>query len=117
MRKTDVKRLKVIFDENMTGKITYTEYQQAIEAFELAGERHFVGPKPGGKGYVKYETLVLERMCDVLQSANVESDELFASCDIDNSGSISSEELKQAILNIKKTMQLKEAEAIKKYFE
>ena len=56
-------------------------------------------------------------MIDVLGSAQIDSDELFNSCDLDNSGTISTEELKQCMLGIKKTMQLKELEAIKKYFD
>lgn len=55
LHRNDVRRLLVIFDEGMTGKIAYTEYQQALEAFDLSGETHTVGPKAGGKGYVKYE--------------------------------------------------------------
>ena len=56
-------------------------------------------------------------MIDVLGSAQMSSDELFNACDLDNSGTISTEELKQCMLGIKKTMQLKELEAIKKYFD
>ena len=56
-------------------------------------------------------------MIDVLGASQIDSDELFNSCDLDKSGTISTEELKQCMLNIKKTMQLKELEAIKKYFD
>ncbi len=56
-------------------------------------------------------------MCDTLAGAQVEGSELFDSCDVDNSGSISTEELTAALKRFGKTMQLKELEALKKYFE
>ena len=94
MRKTDIRRLRIIFDENMTGKITYTEYQHALEAFELSAETHFIGQKAGGKGYERFETTVLKRFTETLIGANISADELFNSCDEDQSGTISVEELK-----------------------
>ena len=55
-------------------------------------------------------------MCDTLKTQQVDSAELFNSCDVDNSGSISTEELTNFLKGLGKTMQLKEQEAIKKYF-
>ena len=75
-------------------------------------ENHFVGPKAGGKGYVKYEAVVMEKFLEILQSTGIDSDELFDSCDVDNSGSISTEELKNFMLGIKKTMLLKELQML-----
>ena len=61
--------------------ITYHEYQNALEAYDLCGEPHFVGPGPGGKGYVKFETVAIEKLVDLLSSKNLSPVELFSACD------------------------------------
>ena len=53
--RSQVERLAYVFNEDMDGYITYTEYQHALEAFNCQGEQHFVGQGPGGQGYVPFE--------------------------------------------------------------
>ena len=68
----------------MDGDITYTEYQHALEAYDVSGEpNHFVGQGPGGKGYVKFETVACEKIVDLLKSRNMSPGELFQLCDQD----------------------------------
>lgn len=39
---TQMQRLFLLLDENFTGLVSLEEYQEALEAYELAGERHFL---------------------------------------------------------------------------
>ena len=97
LTKQQIKRLEYVLNEDMDGSITYVEYQQALEAYNLCGEKHFVGNGPGGRGYVKFETLVMDRFVKLMKSKNISATELFNSCDEDGSGSLSLDELKRKV--------------------
>ena len=59
-----------------------------------------MGQKVGGKGYVEHETIVMERLVDMLNSRNMTPSELFTYIDQDNSGQISLKELKNKVFSL-----------------
>ena len=115
---TQKERLVYILNEDCTDEwITYAEYQHALEAYDLSGEKHFVGPGPGGRGYVKFETLALEKLVDLLKSRNnMTPAELFSACDVDKSGQITLQELKDMIRQLKESLMEKDLIGIEKFF-
>ena len=82
-----IKRLEYIFHEDADdGDITYEEYQHALEAYDVCGEKHLVGQGIGGRGYVKHEAVAMERLVDLLNSRGMDASELFNALDTDRSG-------------------------------
>lgn len=55
LTEAEVRRLLLVFDENFTDFISLDEYQQTLEAFQVTGEKHFLGPSKNGKGYSPFE--------------------------------------------------------------
>ena len=87
-----------------------------MEAYDLCGEHHLVGPGPSGKGYVNFETLALEKLVDLLESRNMAPAELFSFVDVDKSGQISLTELKESIRSLKESLMEKDLQGIGKFF-
>ena len=85
----------------MDGEITYEEYQHCLEAYDMCGENHFVGSGPSRRGYVKHESLVIERFVDLLHDRSMSAADLFNTIDEDRSGQISLEELRKTIRQLK----------------
>lgn len=116
---TQCNRLEYILNEEGDDDdihITYEEYQQALEAYDMCGEKHFVGGGPNGKGYVKHETLVLERLTDILESRDMDPAELYNACDEDRSGQLSLQELRKMIRTLKADINEKDLQGIEKFF-
>lgn len=96
----------------MEGDITYQEYQHALEAYEMSGENHFVGMGPAGKGYAKLESIVMERLVDLMKTRKITASELFNSIDEDHSDQISLQELRKTIRSLKQSLMEKDLEQI-----
>jgi len=78
----------------------------------MCGEKHIVGPGPNGKGYIKHETIVMDRLIQVLHERNMTPSELFSCIDADNSGQASLQELKNMITKLKPSMKEKDLQMI-----
>lgn len=109
-------RLVFALNENMDDFISYTEYQHALEAFEVSAENHFVGQGPKGAGYVKHQTLALERFIDTLEKRSMDGADLFnalAGCD---SKVITRDGMQTLVKNMNTSLRQKDLESITKYF-
>ena len=78
----------------------------------MCGEVHTVGPGSNGKGYIKHETVVMDRLIQVLHERNMTPSELFSCIDADNSGQASLEELRNMINKLKPSMKEKDLQMI-----
>ena len=103
-----MRRLLLVFDENFSDFISLDEYQQTLEAFQVTGEKHFIGPTKSGKGYTSFESQVLERMLATMEARQISPSDLFNACDKDGSNSIHLNELKQFFLSQDSTLLIKE---------
>lgn len=84
-------------DENFEGNITLEEYQGALEAYKLAGERHFLVNKGSKEPYHPLQNKVLESLIELMSEKDITADELFSLCDSDDSGFVSPSELKATL--------------------
>jgi len=113
---TQMQRLFLLLDENFTGSVSLEEYQEALEAYELAGERHFL-TSGKGKPYHSLQNKALEALSDMMRQKNMTSDELFDMIDVNESGTIDLAEFKQVLQKVNPGMLIKEAKGIQTYFE
>ena len=117
LNSSTLRRLILIFDEDVNDRITLVEYQQALEAYNVGAEKHFISDRGDNVPYVRYETVVMERFTELLKRSNTKEAELFNSCDQDQSGTISIDELTQTICELNPDMKNKEKAVIKQYFQ
>lgn len=64
---TQIQRLILLLDENFTGNISLEEYQDTLEAYQLAGERHFLANKDSRGRYHSMQSKVLEVLTDMMR--------------------------------------------------
>lgn len=106
----------LILDECFTGSISLEEYQDALEAYELSGERHFLGNQ-GTKRFHPIQSKVLEAFIDLMSEQDITPDELFSIIDEDDSGFIDINELRSYLMKIMPTLMLKDLKGIQTYFK
>lgn len=105
----------MLLDESFDNQITYSEYCNALEAFGLDQEKHFLGKSGGVKR--KYQDEVMEKVINILNQKNMDAQDLFNACDSDSSGEVSVDELVKVLQQIKPSLMLKDIECVHRYFD
>lgn len=93
---TQVRRITLIFDEDMSGAISFAEYQNALEAFKLDCEPHIDCEGSSGV-YRSFKVRTMEYLVKVLYKNDWTPQTLFDQCNKDGSVSIDLDELKAVI--------------------
>ena len=86
-----ISRLALILDEDMEGTISLEEYYNALEAYGQHGEDH--STLDGSGFYVPFEHKAVFKLLQILKDRGITPDQLFRSCDVDGSGTMSVNEL------------------------
>ncbi len=73
---TQTRRLALIFDEDLEGNITYAEYQNALEAFKMSGEKH-INCEDIGKAYRPFEIRTMDYILRVLMKKGITIEQLY----------------------------------------
>ena len=74
-------RIIMILDEDMEGNITRQEYYDALEAYNVSGEKH---KSFDGTIYHPFEHRALFKLISELKRKRIEFVEMFNACDIDD---------------------------------
>jgi Ca2+-binding EF-hand superfamily protein len=82
----------------------------------LSGEEHVLSANGAKREYVDFETVTLEKLLNILRNQDMESDELFDMCDVNNDGGVSITELRQTVSRFDPDLLIKEKACIKKFF-
>jgi Ca2+-binding EF-hand superfamily protein len=105
----------LVLDEDFEGHITLDEFQDALEAYNLQGEKHLQQTN-GNRRLHNMQSRVLETLTNIMSSKGISVEQLFAFVDRDESGFISPAELKATIQSINPTLLIKELKAIENFF-
>lgn len=95
----DLNRMISILDEDLSGKLEHQEFYEVLAAYRVISDTSKV------KGYSKQ---VLNKLVETLQSRDIQPEALFRSCDADDDGNISTQEL----FNLTLTLGLKKREVV-----
>lgn len=110
-----ISRLALILDEDMEGNITIEEFYNALEAYGQSGERHFA--HDGSDYYVSFEHRAMFKLLQILKDRGITYDELFRSCDVNDSGDINIKELETVLQGISAEFYQKDCQAIHNFFD
>jgi Ca2+-binding EF-hand superfamily protein len=98
MSRGQLKRMELIFDEDMEGHITLQEFQDALEAYNQSGENH-VSPS-GDAVYTSFEHRCVFKLLSILKERDINKDEFYRSCDCDNNGEVDLKELESVLTGL-----------------
>jgi len=99
LTETQVRRLALIFDEDMEGSISYEEYQNALEAFKLSAESH-INCNTNSRHYRPFAVRTMEYLMQVIAKNSMTPAQLYDTCNKDGSEYIELDELKDVISEI-----------------
>lgn len=86
-----VNRLILIIDEDISGEISLEEFQNAVEAYKIAEERHVSADST--QNHVSFEHRSIFKLLDILNERNMSYQELFRACDVNNDDNVNLLEL------------------------
>eukprot|EP00347_Sterkiella_histriomuscorum_P015188 403357982 len=102
-------RLVMILDEDMEGTITREEYYNALEAYNVTGEKH---KSIDGSLYHSFEHKALFKLLEELNKKDINNQEMFNSCNIKCERFIQIKELQIFIEGLSPNFKQKETYAI-----
>ena len=107
-------RIINILDEDLEQIITHQEYYDAIEAYNVSGEKH---KSLDGTPYLPFEIRVLIKLSAIMKERDMSSIEVFNSCDIGRDGKVDLKELSNFIEGISRDFKQKEGFAMMRYLD
>lgn len=108
------KRIINILDEDLEMTITRQEYYDAIEAYNIVGEKHF---SLDGSPYLAFEIRTLIKLSVIMKERSLTALEVFNSCDISRDGKVDIKELATFIEGISRDFKQKEAFCMMRYLD
>ena len=84
----------MILDEELDGVIKREDYYDALEAYNVSGEKH---KNVDGSPYYPFENRALFKLIIELQKKDISHIEIFNACDIDDNMRIDINELKKFV--------------------
>lgn len=99
----------------MEGNITLQEYQDALEAFNQSGENH-VDPN-GAATYTSFEHRCIFKLLNILKQKNIDKDEFYRSCDVDNDKEVNLKELENVLTGLTPEFYQKDTQVIMNFFD
>jgi Ca2+-binding EF-hand superfamily protein len=113
---TQIRRLVLIFDEDMEGTISLAEFQNTLEAFGLSAERH-IDPSNPSIPYKPFPLRTMNNLIDVFKQKGGSADSFYNSSAKDRQGRMTMQGLEQSLMNMMPAIQIKQVEAIKSYVD
>lgn len=104
----------MILDEDLEGSITREEYYNALEAYNVSGEKH---RSLDGSIYHPYEHRVLFKLIDELKRKNISYIEMFNACDVSDDQRVDLLEVRKFIEGISNDFKIKEIHALVLYLD
>jgi Ca2+-binding EF-hand superfamily protein len=115
LSKTQEKRLLILFDEHMTGNITLEEFQNALEAFELNVEDHFLTSNPK-KAHRPFSIQALDSYFEILNSRKLTATEMFTTA-AGEDGKLDLNEFRDFLMQLRPEFTIKELQQIKNFYD
>jgi Ca2+-binding EF-hand superfamily protein len=103
-----------ILDEDLEQYITRQEFYDAIEAYNISGEKH---KSINGEPYMAFEIRVLIKLTAIMRERDLSPLEVFNSCDVGGDGKVDIKELANFIEGISRDFKQKEAFAMMRFLD
>ena len=104
----------MILDEDMEGTISRQEYYNALEAYNVSGEKH---KSLDGSIYHPFEHKVLFKLIQELKSKDISFLEMFNACDVNDDTRLGIGEIRRFIEGMSPDFQQKELYALMYYLD
>lgn len=115
LQRSQVSRLVLILDEDMEGNISLEEYQSALEAYNVSGERHY--STDGSEYYVPFDHKAIFKMINIMQERKISATELFRMSDTSGDGCINIQELQTVLTSLSHEFYQKDTQGIHNFFD
>lgn len=110
-----LKRLMLILDEDMSGEISLDEYQNALQAYKVAEEKHV--NTSGTDVNLSFEHRAIFKLIEILQTRDMTYEELYRACDVNNDNNVNLHELEKMLESLSLEFFAKEIQAIRNFFD
>jgi Ca2+-binding EF-hand superfamily protein len=114
LERSQVSRILMILDEDLSGEISKDEYFHALEAYGVQSEDR---PEMGDQRHFPLEHQVLFKLLVELESKQISHYEMFNSCDTSQDGTIDLKELENFVEGLDMGIQKKETHALLGYLD
>ena len=104
----------MILDEDMEGNITRQEYYDALEAYNVSGEKH---KSFDGAIYHPFEHRALFKLISELKRKRIEYIEMFNACDVNDDSRLGISELQKFVEGLSPDIKQKEIHALMSYVD
>lgn len=95
LSRAQLSRLIMILDEDLEGHVTLSEYLNALEAYDVSGEKH--KPLDGSALHHPFEHRCMFKLIEELNKKGIEFPEMFNACDVSNDGRVDIKEMSRFI--------------------
>lgn len=114
LSKGQLSRLIMILDEELEGVIHRQDYYDALEAYNVAGEKH---KNTDGTPYYPFENRALFKLIIELQNKDISHIEMFNACDVNDDMRIQISELRRFVDSLSSHFSQKELFTIMNYLD
>lgn len=104
----------MILDEDMEGSITREEYYNALEAYNVSGEKH---KSIDGSMYHPFEHISLFKLIVELRKKDISYIEMFNACDINDDTRVNILEIQRFVEGLSPDFKQKELHALMNYLD
>lgn len=104
----------MILDEDMEGNITREEYYNALEAYNVSGEKH---KSLDGATYHPFEHRCLFKLISELRKKDISFLEMFNACDINDDTRVNISEINRFVEGLTPDIKQKELHSLMNYLD
>ena len=105
----------MILDEDIEGHITLEEYNNALEAYAVSGEKH--KPLNGSALNHAFEHRCLFKIITELKKKNISSYEMYNACDVNDDSRVNVSEMRNFVEGLSSDFNQKEIHALMNYLD